>query len=245
MGLKIMPINVVLKNWNEIGEAYYAIERAGLRLTQDLVKCWDIMKAFKFITEHKNADSIILDVGTYKCSILEMLNRVGCHNLYGCDLSPIEWKRLIYPHLRQGRFIQAFKSLIGKGPIRLSRQDLHNTKYPSIFFDFITSLSVIEHGVDMECYFKEMSRILRIGGYLITSADYWHEKINTEGIQEYGVEWKVLNRNDVEGAIQLAKNFGLELIEPIDYTYERPIIEWKNRKFTFIFFILRKIDRGG
>ncbi len=45
-------------------------------------------------------------------------------------------------------------------------------------FDYITSLSVIEHGVNIENYFKEMNRVLKKGGMLLTSTDYWYDKIN-------------------------------------------------------------------
>ena len=44
-------------------------------------------------------------------------------------------------------------------------------------FDFITSLSVIEHGVNIQNYFKEMNRILKKDGILLTSTDYWPDKI--------------------------------------------------------------------
>lgn len=238
-----MSINEVLKSWDEIGAAYYRLERENLRFSEAVVKCWDLRKAFEFIVEHGNPEDKILDAGTCKCRVLEMLDRKGYHNLYGCDLSPIEWRRIIYPYLRHGKVISAFKSLIGKGPIKLSRQDLQYTTYPSNFFHFITCLSVIEHGVDIKRYFKEMSRLLCVRGYLIISTDYWHVKINTQGLREYGLEWWIFDRRDIESAILLAKDFGLELIEPINFSYKVPIIEWKEKKFTFIFFILKKINK--
>ena len=44
-------------------------------------------------------------------------------------------------------------------------------------FDYVTSLSVIEHGVNIEKYFREMSRIIKSNGYLLTSTDYWPDKL--------------------------------------------------------------------
>src|SRR5580765_5959586 len=61
--------------------------------------------------------------------------------------------------------------------LKLSTQSLEETNYKSNAFDFVTSLSVIEHGVDIHKYFMEMSRILNKGGLLLTSTDYWLEKI--------------------------------------------------------------------
>ena len=63
----------------------------------------------------------------------------------------------------------------------LQLQSLEETNYQSNIFDFVTSLSVIEHGVDIHKYFMEMNRILKKGGLLLTSTDYWLEKtINTK-----------------------------------------------------------------
>ena len=46
-------------------------------------------------------------------------------------------------------------------PLKLSIQSLEETNYQSNTFDFVTSLSVIEHGVDIHKYFMEMNRILK------------------------------------------------------------------------------------
>lgn len=54
----------------------------------------------------------------------------------------------------------------------LSIQDLEKTNFKNNMFDYITSLSVIEHGVNIQNYFKEMNRILKKGAVLLTSSDY-------------------------------------------------------------------------
>ena len=55
----------------------------------------------------------------------------------------------------------------------ISIQDLEKTGFQNNTFDFVTSLSVIEHGINIENYFKEMNRILKKEGLLLTSTDYW------------------------------------------------------------------------
>jgi SAM-dependent methyltransferase len=55
--------------------------------------------------------------------------------------------------------------------LQLSIQSLEETNYECNTFDFVTSLSVIEHGVDIHKYFMEMNRILKKGGLLLTSTD--------------------------------------------------------------------------
>ena len=58
----------------------------------------------------------------------------------------------------------------------ISVQDLEKTNFKDNMFDFITSLSVIEHGVNIQNYFREMNRILKKDGMLLTSTDYWPER---------------------------------------------------------------------
>jgi ubiquinone/menaquinone biosynthesis C-methylase UbiE len=71
--------------------------------------------------------------------------------------------------------------------LKLSIQSLEETNYQSNTFDFVTSLSVIEHGVDIHKYFMEMNRILKKDGLLLTSTDYWLEKItNTKRVLSRG-----------------------------------------------------------
>jgi 2-polyprenyl-3-methyl-5-hydroxy-6-metoxy-1,4-benzoquinol methylase len=73
------------------------------------------------------------------------------------------------------------------GPITYKYGDITPTDYDSATFDVISCLSVIEHGVDPKEYFREASRILKPGGILITSTDYWQSQIDTRHQQMYGV----------------------------------------------------------
>ena len=235
-----MSVNSVLRKKGEIERAHNYLKAKGLPVPEDMNKCWDGSKALDFITGHGTKDNSVLDVGTCNCRILEQLYEKGYRKLYGCDLAPVEWRRRIYPYLFNFRLGDLMMSILGMPPIRLSKQDLENTSYRSGAFDFITSLSVIEHGVGLENYFKEMSRLLRNGGYLINSTDYWPDKVGTEGTGLYGVKWDIFDRKEVEGMIRLAESFGFALMEPIDFTHKSPVIELKDKRYTFIFFVLRK-----
>jgi len=235
-----MGVNVVLRQNSEIEAAYNELMAKNLALPDDISKCWDERNAFDFITAHSGKNSSVLDVGTFKCRLLESLYGEGYRKLYGCDLAPVEWRRRIYPYLFSLRFGDLVKSMLGRPPIRLCRQNLEKTGYPSSFFDFITSLSVIEHGVGLENYFKEMSRLLRKGGYLINSMDYWPDKVDTDGVDLYGLKWNIFSRQEVEEMIRLASTFGLMLTQPVDFTCGSPVIELKGRQYTFIFFVFKK-----
>ena len=68
---------------------------------------------------------------------------------------------------------------------------------------------VIEHGVDVHAYLKEMSRLLKPDGYILTSTDYWHEPIDTKGLYPYGKalgEMKVFTREDIEQKFRQAED---------------------------------------
>jgi 2-polyprenyl-3-methyl-5-hydroxy-6-metoxy-1,4-benzoquinol methylase len=82
--------------------------------------------------------------------------------------------------------------------------DITHTEYDAATFDAITCLSVIEHGVDLDAYFREMSRILKPGGILITSTDYWQAPIDTKGQEMYGVPIHVFTQQEIRHAIELA-----------------------------------------
>jgi len=223
-------INSVLKTREEVEQSLDNLKKLKLESHNDQPKNWDCYRAFSFILKHGNRESRVLDVGSADYGvILPWLELYGFSRLYGCDIS--------------------FKRDFRKGKIRYSKQDLLKTNFDSGSFDFITSLSVIEHGVNLERYIKEMSRLLKLGGYLLTSTDYWPELIDTKGLYPYGEalgEMKVFTRDKIEELVQIAGKRGLELIEPIDFSYKDKVVYWQrvNKKFTFLFFILRKVKEG-
>ena len=127
--------------------------------------------------------------------------------------------------------------------LKLSIQSLEETNYQSNTFDFVTSLSVIEHGVDIHKYFREMNRILNKGGLLLTSTDYWLEKItNTKRVLSKGTPDKIFDRSEIEAAVIIAEKYGLNLIGPIDYSFMDKVVHWDQTglDYTFIFFAMKK-----
>ncbi|MFH1508477.1 MAG: methyltransferase domain-containing protein [Candidatus Omnitrophota bacterium] len=236
-----MSINSVLKNINEIEEAFKKIKENGLYLPVDKVKSWDQWRSFDFITSQSQKDARILEVGSWKSRILPSLYFSGYRNLYSCDLCGIEWRMVVVPFLKKRNYADLLRSIFGFGPIRQSQQDLLKTNYPDLFFDYILSLSVIEHGIDLEKYCCQMHRLLKPGGYLITSCDYWTDEVDTTGKEAFGFKWRIFNRQDIESLIITAGNYGLEIIEPLDFSCPEPVLEWQGKRYTFIFFIMRKV----
>ena len=201
-----------------------------------------------------NRESFVLDVGCYESPILPMLKRLGFTNLYGCDLvlKSSDCNPNFTNNNNNNNISSSFKYHEDYEPIakmytdksyKLSIRNLEDTKYRDQIFDYVTSLSVIEHGVNIEKYFREMSRIIKSNGYLLTSTDYWPDKlVNNKNVLSKGTPDNIFSRDEIENLVEIADKNGLKLIEPIDFEYKDKVVRWNSigLDFTFIFFAMRK-----
>lgn len=105
--------------------------------------------------------------------------------------------------MRQPRW-RVFNEPVRRGAIVYEHGDITRTKYPSASFDSITCLSVVEHGVDLGAWLCEMSRILKPGGILFTSTDYWETPIDTREQTAYGAPVRIFSRADVQEILETA-----------------------------------------
>lgn len=239
--------NSVLRNSSHVNSASKRLGEMGLFPHHGTEKSWDTCKIIEFInTADRNC--CILDVGCHGSPILPMLKRLGFTKLYGCDFVIKPKYNPILVKLLANIVFRVYK--IGYLPIaqmyydsayNLSIQNLEKTAYPDDMFDYVTSLSVIEHGVNINSYFSEMSRILKKGGYLLTSTDYWPDKVTHKtNASSKQVLDNVFSRSEIEDVIEIAKKYNLRLIQPIDFSYEDKVVSWKGLRFTFILFGMRK-----
>jgi SAM-dependent methyltransferase len=222
------------KLWNcalgtdaEVRDAIRNLRQLKVFRHPDRPKNWDVCCSLAFILNRGTTESSVLDVGCggYGGVILPSLALYGYKNLYGCDL--------------------AFKRDFKRGPILYYNRDLHDSGLPAASFDFITCISVIEHGVRISDYFQEMMRLLRPNGYLLTSTDYWPEPIDTKGLFP---SWKMLGEvkifdlKTIREVINTAQDAGFGLYGPIDYSTRDRVVHWKemNQRFTYLHFVLRK-----
>jgi SAM-dependent methyltransferase len=226
----MMGYNSVLKNSSEVYHATKCLRSLGLFPHHDGVKSWDTLKMIDIIKQ-ANISAFVLDVGCNGSPILPLLRRLGFMNLYGCDL-----------FLKEG--ISAATEL--HNTFDISIQDLEKTRFQNNTFDFVTSLSVIEHGINIQNYFKEMNRIIKKGGLLLTSTDYWPDKIvnlvNTD-VNPKNSPDNIFSRREIEeDVISIAERNGFLLTEPIDFTHGERVIHWNDTclDYTFIFFALRR-----
>lgn len=240
-----MTYNSVLKTYSEVAEAKRLLEALNLFRHHDSSKSWDTYKMIEIMNK-SDKNSFILDVGCNDSPILPLLKRLNFSNLYGCDLVLKPRYNWNFMNIIYSCYRREYKPIVEMHSDRcfnLSTQSLEETGYQEDMFDYVTSLSVIEHGVDINKYFLEMSRILKKGGCLLTSTDYWPEKIiNTKHVLSRGAPDNIFDRIEIEDAIEIGGKYGLRLIEPIDYTHANKVVRWKETglDYTFIFFAMRK-----
>lgn len=125
--------------------------------------------------------------------------------------------------------------------------DLMKTPYEDNYFDTLTCLSVIEHEVNFDLLAKECSRLLRPGGKLYISCDYWDPKVDTTdvGTKLYGLKWNILDKADVLLLVSALKENGLEITSEIDWTTQDKVINPQfyspyGREYTFGLFSFTK-----
>jgi len=218
-------MNNTLKNREEVNRAIKILKASNLYLHPNVPeKNWDSLIALKTITQKTNSSAKILDAGGEMNSlILLWLYQLGYSNLISMNL--------------------LFKKRRKRGKIEYLPRDLTKTEFPDNYFDAITCISVIEHGVEEEKYFKEMNRILKKGGFLITSTDYWETKVDTRGQTEFNQPIFIYDKNSVKDLINTALKSNFRLYGPeIDLSCQDKVVKWKrfNLEFTFLIFCLQK-----
>jgi hypothetical protein len=212
--------NTALRREAEVAETLVRLERLALPPHADRAKNWDAFRAFSFILEQGAPGAAVLDMGSSKYGrVLGWLHLYGFRDLHGCDL--------------------VFDEPFTCSSIEYSRQDIEATSYPSKRFDFVTCLSVIEHGVDPARFFREVARVLKPGGYLLLSTDYWETPVLQEPLYDdlYKSQVHVFSRAEVDGLVACAAAQGLELVDPLDATCDERVVLWVrlNLRFTFLF----------
>lgn len=215
--------NATLKNRAEWQEAFENARRLHVPLHRGDEKNWDHLAAVSMILAHTPTSARILDAGAeYYSNVLPALFLYGYRDLYGVNLS--------------------FTDLIRRGPIRYLPGDITRTQFPDDYFDAVTCLSVIEHGVPLKDYFAEMHRVLKRGGLLITSTDYYPTPVDTLGQIAHGCPIKIFSKPEIQAALLLARDIGFEPTGEIDLECEEKPIRWDPfmLEYSFVLFTLRK-----
>lgn len=188
----------------------------------DYSKSWDVLKTLHFIENNVPSEGAILDMGAYGSEILCLLHRLKYTHLTGIDLNPDITKM---PYQSSINYIQS---------------DFMQTPFKNASFDVITAISVIEHGYDQGRLLKEISRLIKTGGYFIASVDYWPEKIDTSGTNVFGMDWKIFSRSELLSLITDAESYGFRPCGDISLESTDQVIRWQGKQYTFAWVALRK-----
>jgi len=185
----------------------------------DPVKRWDVLNVLELSQFLSNRDAAILDCGAYNSESLWELAHRGFTNLYGIDLNPhivaAPWSRRIC----------------------YSLQDMQHTAFADSTFDYVISVSAVEHGVSWQTFLREVHRLLKPGGLLYVSTDLVHEGTGTTGLTAFGLSWNPLRPTDVPGISTLLSSMGFESAPPISLQLPKELpLEFLGRQVGFIGF---------
>jgi glycosyltransferase involved in cell wall biosynthesis len=211
--------NKVLEKREEWIQASDQVKKLKLPLFSDKQKNWDSLAALSAILKRTDINSHVLDAGSELYSmILPWLFLYGYKKLTGINL--------------------VFNYPIKRGTIRYRYGDITKTNFTDNSFDAISCLSVVEHGVNLHAYFKEMSRILKPDGILVTSTDYFDVPIDTENLNAYGKPVHIFSKDEIIAAIEIAKQYNLELTGPVDLNCDEKTVRWTRYNLDYTFLVL-------
>lgn len=218
-----LPESGVLQSKGQWAEVIARLRALGLPVYHDGPKNWDSLLALSAILRRTTRQARILDAGAdVRAVILPWLARFGYTDLTGINLE--------------------LGAPFTVGTIRYEHGDITKTRFAAEHFDAITCLSVIEHGVELAAYFREMARLLRPGGLLVTSTDYFDAPIDTAGMTAFGAPVRVFDRAGILAAVEEAARHGLTLTGPLDLACGERAVHWRRLglEFTFVTLAMQK-----
>lgn len=220
-------MNRALQSLNDIIPELRFLDSISADLHQTFYKNWDLGMFLRFIFARydHNKRAAILDVGCVGNPLLVNLARRGYSRLYGIDfqLDP----RHVYDD----------------AVVRYAVADLRQTPFRDGQFDCITSLSVVEHGVEVDKYFQEMARILKPAGTLLTSTDYWPRKVRTWAVprrKTFGLPWRIFSEAEIREVVAGSGRHGFALPRPVDFGAGEAVVHFLGKAYTFLAFALEK-----
>jgi SAM-dependent methyltransferase len=209
----------ILRTRAEWVAATDALRSAGLPLHKDGCKNWDTRIAVAEVLATTAPGAAVLDAGAELYSTF-------LPALYACGYRRLVGINLVFPRVMR------------RGPIRYEPGDITKTRFAPASFDAVACLSVVEHGVDLASFFAEMARVLKPGGALVVSTDYWHEPIDTHGLRAFGTPIHVFRPNEIEAATALAAGHGLTLTGKLALRGEDRVVHWEEYGLDYTFLAL-------
>lgn len=211
----VVPTDVL----STVAEYEHAVEecrRLHLPLHHDRPKNWDALGAVSTVLDRLGRDARVLDAGAARYSpVLPWLYVFGVRELVGNNLE--------------------FTRTSSHGTVRFEPGDITATQYRDGWFDAVTCMSVIEHGVPLEAFVGEAARILRPGGLLVVSTDYDQDPPDTTGKTAYGVPVKIFGPDDIRKFVELAAGAELDLVGDLKLEHAQRPVHWKRTGLDYTF----------
>lgn len=240
------PCCHVLRSFEEVEAARAAAQHLGLVAVPEGTKCWDNLLALRIIAaEARKRDEPIVDLGCRSGIVLTWLSQLGYRDLHGCDL------RTPFPPLRTAlktglwRTAVAGAAMYARHRRRMVIAPVEETGLPGQFFSVVTAMSVIEHGVELPRFFAEAARLLRPGGTLIVSTDYWPTTIDVGGLRRFELSHgsdRIFDRNAVAGICETARVAGFLGPASLDLDAGQPVVTSSGFSYTFLLLAFRRAD---
>ncbi|MFK7828880.1 MAG: class I SAM-dependent methyltransferase [Congregibacter sp.] len=188
----------------------------------DRLKSWDLLRSYNFIQQNLQKADTVFDHGCFCSEILPILHQAGFENLVGADLNP---RVIDMPY---------------SDAISYRTEDFMHSGLANESVNAITSVSVMEHGYDEECLLTEVSRLLKPGGYYLSSFDYWPDKLDTSAVQFFDLSWTIFSRQDLESLLKRAEDFGLRPVGELNFAAAKAPISCAGFAYTFAWLALQK-----
>lgn len=215
----------ILSLHSELDESLNRLRQLGLPLHPDAPKNWDSLHALTSVASRCiSMKATILDAGgEYYSSVLTALKKIGYLDLTAINL--------------------AFKQKEVRDGITYMEGDITNTTFDDQSVDYVICQSVLEHGVDLDKFFLEMRRVLKIGGRLFISTDYWHHPIETTGLAAFGSPVKVFDLNSIRQLVSTAQNHGIGTnvnVHALELKSDEKVVKWDQTglQYTFVYIIM-------
>ncbi len=214
-------VNTALRSRADADAAVAELTACGLAPHQDSPKNWDVLVALGEILDRCMRRDAVLEMGAASYSpLLSCLAQYGFTRLQGIDLV-----RTKTAH---------------RGPVVLRHGDLTATTFRDHSFRAIACLSVVEHGVELRAYLAEAARLLRPGGVLITSTDFWCSDVDTAGKTAYGVPVRIFTPAEIEAFVALARELGFRTPRQPRLDCRDAVVRWNavGLDYTFVNIVL-------
>jgi SAM-dependent methyltransferase len=104
-------------------------------------------------------------------------------------------------------------------------------------------MSVIEHGVDIPRFLDEAARLLKPGGALIVSTDYWPTLIHVGDLRRFATSHgpdRIFDRAGIDRLCETATSAGFVVPVNRDLEAGAPVVDSSGFRYTFISLAFRR-----